>query len=129
MNNSSGQPRMYLIIPSMFPIVHIRLPCLKFSAKVEAIHETRHARDFIGIDVQTRQLYVYYTSARDANTIFMIHIAWALFNTSASIANMVRKGLKAHIGAHGEPPLGLNYHAEMHFAQLGGLSNYEVGTS
>ena len=61
--------------------------------------------------------------------MFMIHIAWALFNTSTSVANMVRKGLKAHIGAHGEPPLGLNYHAEMHFAQQGGLSNYEVGAS
>ena len=40
---------------------------------------------------------------------------------------MVRKGLRAHIGAHGEPPLGLNYHAEMFFTQQGGLSNYEVG--
>lgn len=39
---------------------------------------------------------------------------------------MVHKGLKAHIGAHGEPPLGLNYHAEMFFTQQGGLSNYEV---
>jgi len=39
---------------------------------------------------------------------------------------MVKKGLRAHIGAHGEPPLGLNYHAEMAFAQRGGLSNHEV---
>ena len=39
---------------------------------------------------------------------------------------MVHMGLKAHIGAHGEPPLGLNYHAEMFFTKLGGLSNYEV---
>jgi len=39
---------------------------------------------------------------------------------------MVEKGLLAHIGAHGEPPLGLNYHAEMYFTQQGGLSNYEV---
>jgi imidazolonepropionase-like amidohydrolase len=39
---------------------------------------------------------------------------------------MVRKGLKAHIGAHGEPPIGLNYHAEMFFTQQGGLSNYET---
>ena len=39
---------------------------------------------------------------------------------------MIHMGLKAHIGAHGEPPLGLNYHAEMFFAQQGGLTNYEV---
>lgn len=41
---------------------------------------------------------------------------------------MVRKGLLANIGAHGEPPLGLNYHAEMDFFAAGGLSNYEVST-
>ncbi|EKM56016.1 uncharacterized protein PHACADRAFT_209515 [Phanerochaete carnosa HHB-10118-sp] len=52
--------------------------------------------------------------------------SYALFNTSESTAKMVRMGLRAHIGAHGEPPLGLNYHAEMFFAQRGGLSNYEV---
>jgi hypothetical protein len=39
---------------------------------------------------------------------------------------MVSKGLLANIGAHGEPPLGLNYHAEMGFTGQGGLSNYEV---
>jgi hypothetical protein len=39
---------------------------------------------------------------------------------------MVKNGLRVHIGAHGEPPLGLNYHAEMAFAQSGGLNNYEV---
>ncbi|KAG6903851.1 hypothetical protein DXG01_014362 [Tephrocybe rancida] len=39
---------------------------------------------------------------------------------------MVDKGLLAHIGAHGDPPLGLNYHAEMLFTKQGGLSNYEV---
>lgn len=41
---------------------------------------------------------------------------------------MVRKGLKAHIGAHGEPPLGVNYHAEMFFTKAGGLTNYEVSS-
>ena len=53
-------------------------------------------------------------------------IAYALFNTSASVAKMVQKGLLANIGAHGEPPLGVNYHAEMGFTSAGGLSNYEV---
>jgi len=52
--------------------------------------------------------------------------SYQLFNTSASVAKMVRKGLHAHIGAHGEPPLGLNYHAEMAFTKAGGLNNYEV---
>lgn len=52
--------------------------------------------------------------------------AFALFNSSASIAKMVQKGLHAHIGAHGENPLGVMYHQEMWFARQGGLSNYEV---
>ncbi|KAL6308701.1 hypothetical protein BKA93DRAFT_763864 [Sparassis latifolia] len=52
--------------------------------------------------------------------------SYALFNTSISTAKMVRKGLRAHIGAHGEPPLGFNFHAEMYFTKEGGLSNYEV---
>lgn len=57
--------------------------------------------------------------ARPANS-------YALFNTSASVAKMVQRGLLANIGAHGEPPLGVNYHAEMGFTSAGGLSNYEV---
>ncbi len=55
--------------------------------------------------------------------------AYDLFNTSSSIAKMIKKGMRAHIGAHGEPPLGLNYHAEMFFASQGGLNNYEVNES
>ncbi|EGN96264.1 hypothetical protein SERLA73DRAFT_94359 [Serpula lacrymans var. lacrymans S7.3] len=54
------------------------------------------------------------------------HNSLAFYNTSESIANLVDRGLLAHIGAHGEPPLGLNYHEEMFFATVGGLSNYEV---
>jgi len=54
------------------------------------------------------------------------HNSWSFFNTSASVANMVSQGLLAHIGAHGEPPLGLNYHAELYFTAVGGLDNYEV---
>ena len=52
--------------------------------------------------------------------------AYQAFNTSISTAKLIRKGLKAHIGAHGEPPLGVNYHAEMFFTRQGGLTNYEV---
>ncbi|KAF9555565.1 hypothetical protein CPC08DRAFT_820988 [Agrocybe pediades] len=52
--------------------------------------------------------------------------SFGLFNTSRSVATMVSKGLLAHVGAHGEPPMGLNYHAEMGFLGQGGLSNYEV---
>ncbi|EIN12910.1 hypothetical protein PUNSTDRAFT_60526 [Punctularia strigosozonata HHB-11173 SS5] len=53
--------------------------------------------------------------------------SYAVFNVSSSIAKMVHDhGLRAHIGAHGEQPLGLNYHAEMWFARQGGLTNYEV---
>lgn len=39
---------------------------------------------------------------------------------------MVAKGLRTHIGAHGEPPLGLNYHAELFFTQQGSLTNYQA---
>ncbi|KAJ7765443.1 hypothetical protein DFH07DRAFT_737741 [Mycena maculata] len=53
-------------------------------------------------------------------------LSYQLFNTSASAATMVHKGLKAHIGAHGEHPYGVNYHAEMKFTQQGGLTNYET---
>ncbi|KAG6865662.1 hypothetical protein C0991_000432 [Blastosporella zonata] len=59
------------------------------------------------------------STARPANS-------YQIFNTSSSVAKMIDKGLLAHIGAHGEPPLGLNYHAEMSFTKQGGLSNYEV---
>lgn len=52
--------------------------------------------------------------------------SYQLYNTSASVAKMVEKGLRAHIGAHGEPPLGLNYHSEMLFTKQGGLTNYET---
>ncbi|KAF9555567.1 hypothetical protein CPC08DRAFT_125514 [Agrocybe pediades] len=52
--------------------------------------------------------------------------SFALFNTSRSVAAMVEKGLLANVGAHGEHPMGLNYHAEMGFMAQGGLSNYEV---
>ncbi|KAJ3543125.1 hypothetical protein NMY22_g3250 [Coprinellus aureogranulatus] len=52
--------------------------------------------------------------------------SYAFFNTSTSVAKMVHKGLRAHIGAHGEPPLGLNYHAEMEFTRAGGLTRYET---
>jgi len=52
--------------------------------------------------------------------------SYQLFNTSASAAKMVHKGLKVHIGAHGENPYGVNYHAEMKFTQQGGLTNYET---
>ncbi|KAL4065228.1 hypothetical protein J3A83DRAFT_4265356 [Scleroderma citrinum] len=50
----------------------------------------------------------------------------AFFNVSSSVAKMVHRGIHAHIGAHGEPPLGLMYHHEMELAKIGGLSNYEV---
>jgi len=52
--------------------------------------------------------------------------SWQLFNASISVKSLVDRGIKAHIGAHGEPPLGHNYHAEMRFLQAGGMSNYQV---
>ncbi|KXN80760.1 hypothetical protein AN958_07836, partial [Leucoagaricus sp. SymC.cos] len=52
--------------------------------------------------------------------------SYALFNTPRSVAQTTEMGLLTHIGAHGEHPLGLNYHAEMWFVKQGGLSNYDV---
>ncbi|KAF9068339.1 hypothetical protein BDP27DRAFT_1422041 [Rhodocollybia butyracea] len=52
-------------------------------------------------------------------------LSYQFFNTSASNAKMVPRGLKTLVGAHGEPPLGLNYHYEIFFTQQGGLSNYQ----
>ncbi|KAL0070502.1 hypothetical protein AAF712_002334 [Marasmius tenuissimus] len=53
-------------------------------------------------------------------------LSYQLFNTSASLAKAVASGAKTLIGAHGEPPLGVNYHAELFFTQQGGLSNYQT---
>ncbi|KAL1720584.1 hypothetical protein EV715DRAFT_271894 [Schizophyllum commune] len=52
--------------------------------------------------------------------------AYGLYNISQISAEMSRNGVPVLIGAHGEPPLGLNYHSELWFAQQGGLSNYGV---
>ncbi|KAG8958820.1 hypothetical protein FRC03_008801 [Tulasnella sp. 419] len=52
--------------------------------------------------------------------------SYQFFNTSASVYKMTKRGLNANIGAHGEPPLGVNYHAEMFFFQRGGMTPYEV---
>ena len=58
--------------------------------------------------------------------LITLDAAYALFNTTKSVKAMVDMGLHANIGAHGEPPLGLNYHAEMRFTLYGGMTPYEV---
>jgi imidazolonepropionase-like amidohydrolase len=45
---------------------------------------------------------------------------------SKSIAKMVNLGLRVHIGAHGENPMGHLYHSEMAFTKAGGLTNYQT---
>ena len=55
-----------------------------------------------------------------------MYTAWQLFNTSAWVTELVKRGARAHVGAHGEPPLGRNYHAEMRFLKAGGMSNYQA---
>ncbi|KAE9398333.1 hypothetical protein BT96DRAFT_957632 [Gymnopus androsaceus JB14] len=52
--------------------------------------------------------------------------SYVLFNASSYAAKMVHEGLRIHIGAHGEQPMGHNFHAEMFFTKSGGLTNYEV---
>ncbi|KAG8981639.1 hypothetical protein FRB90_007111 [Tulasnella sp. 427] len=49
-----------------------------------------------------------------------------LFNTSAAVYEMINRGLNGNVGAHGEPPVGLNYHEEMWFFAQGGMTPYEV---
>lgn len=52
--------------------------------------------------------------------------AYQFFNTSASVYEMTKRGLNGNVGAHGEPPVGLNYHEEMWFFSQGGMTPYEV---
>lgn len=52
--------------------------------------------------------------------------SYQLFNTSASVYEMTKRGLNGNVGAHGEPPVGLNYHEEMWFFTKGGMTPYEV---
>ncbi|KAG8928327.1 hypothetical protein FRC00_001792 [Tulasnella sp. 408] len=40
---------------------------------------------------------------------------------------MTKRGLNGNVGAHGEPPVGLNYHEEMWFFSQGGMTPYEEG--
>lgn len=56
----------------------------------------------------------------------MLSAAYEMFNTSKTVAKLVKRDLRARIGAHSEALLGHNYHAEMALAKLGGMSNYEV---
>lgn len=42
------------------------------------------------------------------------------------MTELVNRGARAHVGAHGESPKGHNYHAEMHFLKQGGMSNYKA---
>ncbi|KAF5330696.1 hypothetical protein D9619_006044 [Psilocybe cf. subviscida] len=82
----------------------------------EDIPNNPKLRKFIRHDILSR---ITETTSRPKNS-------FSFYNTSTSIADMVAMGQLTHIGAHGEAPLGLNYHAEMGFASIGGLSNYEV---
>ncbi|KAL1742540.1 hypothetical protein HDZ31DRAFT_43021 [Schizophyllum fasciatum] len=52
--------------------------------------------------------------------------SFELWNMSSDARKLARRGIPVHIGAHGEQPMGLNYHSEMWFSRQGGLSNYEV---
>ncbi|KZT44231.1 composite domain of metallo-dependent hydrolase [Sistotremastrum suecicum HHB10207 ss-3] len=63
---------------------------------------------------------------RLSETTFRPKDSFQLYNTSASINKLVQRGLRAHIGAHGEPPIGYNYHGEMWLFQLGGMDSYKI---
>ncbi|TRM63706.1 hypothetical protein BD626DRAFT_495129 [Schizophyllum amplum] len=52
--------------------------------------------------------------------------SFELWNMTTDAARLAERGVRVHIGAHGEQPMGLNYHSEMWFTRQGGLSNYEV---
>ncbi|KZV99100.1 hypothetical protein EXIGLDRAFT_762868 [Exidia glandulosa HHB12029] len=52
--------------------------------------------------------------------------SWQLYNTSASTADLARRGVPVLIGAHGQPPIGYGFHMEMYLTQAGGLSSYET---
>ncbi|KAL1720580.1 hypothetical protein EV715DRAFT_271890 [Schizophyllum commune] len=52
--------------------------------------------------------------------------SFELWNMSTDATELAHRGVPVHIGAHGEQPMGLNYHSELWFSKQGGLSNYEV---
>ncbi|KAH7094192.1 hypothetical protein BKA62DRAFT_644774 [Auriculariales sp. MPI-PUGE-AT-0066] len=52
--------------------------------------------------------------------------SYSLYNISRTTAELIKRGAIANIGAHGEPPIGLNFHSEMRFFLEGGLTPYEV---
>jgi hypothetical protein len=100
---------------------------LNISFQTPHAHTARHPRRDLREHKPAVQLYASNTFMLvTSRLIFFFVLAMALWNVSASVANMVHRGLRAHIGAHGEPPLGLMYHQEMFYAKAGGLSNYEV---
>lgn len=121
----SGPRKMCPMIPSMNQLHSQRTYLILTFLQVASFHKTRYLGVVDRIDFEATKLYVPTSYLLSPKLIFCLQ-AFALFNTSHSIAAMVEKGLLANIGAHGEPPLGLNYHAEMGFTAKGGLSNYEV---
>lgn len=52
--------------------------------------------------------------------------SFAYRNVSLATADLIRRGALANVGAHGESPLGLNYHSEMRIFLDGGLTPYEA---
>lgn len=54
------------------------------------------------------------------------YYSFAFHNTSRTTAELIQRGALASVGAHGEPPLGLNFHSELRFFLDGGLSPYEA---
>ncbi|KAF5373144.1 hypothetical protein D9758_001532 [Tetrapyrgos nigripes] len=77
-------------------------------------------------DPKLRRFHSHELLYKHTESIARPNYAYDLFSVSASTAKMAKMGLNLHIGAHGEIPMGHNYHAEMFFTQKGGLSNYEV---
>lgn len=117
-----NDPKFVNLVISIIPATHHIYLCLGYDALLDMI-SWRPCRSLLRDRSTVRLSPKILLTLADHHTIYK---AYALFNTSRSVAAMVHKGLLANIGAHGEPPLGLNYHAEMVFTAKGGLSNYEV---
>jgi len=84
------------------------------------------ANDVVPFNAKLRRFVPHDVLESVSSSITVPRDAYQLFNTSASVRQLSELGLNANIGAHGEPPLGLNYHKEMWFFAQGGMTPFEV---
>ncbi len=125
-NNLYGLQKMSQMIRSERPVVVVTVSDLRVPRQTKKVRTTRYIGRSDRVNVETAVMSVWFTLwASSVINDLIISSICSLQYLGVSCQDG-SYGLKTHIGAHGEPPLGLNYHAEMFFTQQGGLGNYEV---